>query len=361
LRFYALIVGSLLLIIVGFTGPVSADDKPRDLVITAVGDIAFPAESFQRRIDRLNTKMFDPTRKILKRGDLVFGNLEAPLTDAPTIEEKTYAYTMPPERLEWLLDAGFNLFSLANNHTADAGERGVRDTLELMERTRKTHRIHWSGATSPPKKAYEPTIFTVRGTKIGFLAVGNNSSPLVYRMHPRRVVKALQKLDKKVDIIVLSVHYGKEYVHVPKKRTVRIYHDFVDAGADLILGHHPHVVRGVEQYKKGLILHSLGNFTFASKTVRHRAAGAKLYGLIAEVRISKKRIDRVILHPLYVNNLEKWTLGNETIPAANFVPYPVKGKFARAVLKAVQQWSDAIAGNRVKIRMQGDRGVVRLR
>ena len=176
-----------------------------------------------------------------------------------------------------------------------------------------------------------------------------------------RVAKAIRQLVKKVDIVVLSVHYGMEFVHVPMDRTIRIYHDFVDAGADLILGHHPHVLRGVEQYKRALILHSLGNYTFASKTVRHRAVGAKLYGLIAEIRISRKRIVRVVLHPRYVNNLEKWTLGDQTIRAANFVPYPVKGKFARAVLDAVQQWSTAIPGNKVKIRFQGDRGVIRLR
>ena len=245
----------------------SEDPSPgetSDIVITAVGDIAFPTESYKSRINRLNTRIFDPTRAILKRGDLVFGNIEAPLTTAPTVEQKTYAFTMPPERLGWLLDAGFNLFSLANNHTADAGEAGIRDTIEHLTKAEKSHGIHWSGTTLDPKTEYTPTIFTVKGTKIGFLAVGNNRSSFVYRMRPSRITQAIRALDKDVDVVILSIHYGKEYRHVPHKSTVAIYRNFVDAGADLILGHHPHVIRGIEQYKQALIVHSLGNYTFAS-------------------------------------------------------------------------------------------------
>ncbi len=331
-----------------------------DLVITAVGDIAFPTESFKGRINRLGPKMFAPTRSLLRRGDLVFGNLEAPLTTAPTTVKKTYAYTMPPERLDWILGAGFNLLSLANNHTGDAGQEGVRDMLTLLEeKKKKQKRLYWSGAALEPKDLYKPEIFKIKGVKVAFLAVGTSTSKYVNRVHRKRVIRALEKVKSKADLVVLSVHYGKEYQHVPKTGTVGLYHSFIDAGADLIIGHHPHVLRGIEKYKKGLILHSLGNYTFASRTVRHRATGAKLYGMVAQIHVSKKKIKKLIVHPLYVNNLEKWTMGKETIPAANFIPQRLKGKFARQALEDLQDWSKQIPGNKVKIKIQKNQGVVK--
>ena len=351
-----------LLVLFTMTSLLAGDVAAQDLVITAVGDVALTTKAFKPQIDRLNHGIFNKTKKTLKKGDLVFLNLETPLTDGPATIEKKYAYTMPPERLDWLLEAGFNLFSLANNHSADAGQRGLNDTLDLLEeKKKKQKKLWWSGTVRNPRDAYKPTIIKRRGTKIAFLAVGNNADPHVNRMHRKRVVKALKEARKKADVVLLSVHYGKEYQHVPKKMTVDIYHEFAEAGADIILGHHPHVVRGIEKYKGTLIVHSLGNFAFSSKTIRHRKTGAKLYGMIATIHIEKKRVHRLVITPLYVNNLEPWTIGKEKLPAANFVPAPVKGPFAKAVLDSIQQWSDAIKGNKIKIVRKGNKGIVRMR
>ncbi len=337
-------------------------EASKTLTITAVGDVALTTNAFPSVLKAKGPKLFDPTRKILKRGDLVFLNLETPLTKAPTTVDKKYAYTMPPERLDWLLSAGFNMFSLANNHSADAGEVGVRDTLELMEETAKKRKhFYWNGTHLNPKDAYKPTIIKMKGVKVGFLAVGNNSDPLVNRLHIKRISKAIAAFKKDVDVVVLSVHWGKEYAHEPKKRTVQMYRTWIDAGVDLILGHHPHVIRGIEKYKKGLIVHSLGNFAFSSRTVRHRKTGARLYSMIAEIKIKKKRLQELIIHPLYVNNLEPWKMGDKKLPRRDFDPLPVKGKFAKKVLDEIQQWSDDIDGNKIKIIRKDNRGIIKLR
>ena len=348
---------------------VEADEvEPEDLtaggrvLITAVGDVALTTNAFKPVIDKLNHQIFAKTKAILKRGDLVFLNLESPLTSAPTVLKKTYAYTMPTERLDWLLEAGFNLFSLANNHSADAGLQGMTDTLDALEAKRREKKaLFWSGIARDPKDAYKPTIIKIKGTTIAFLAVGNNSDPHVNRIYDGQVVKAIKQARSQADVVVLATHFGKEYQHIPTPAVVALYRGFVDAGADIILGTHPHVLRGIERYKGGVILHSLGNFAFSSRTVRHRETGAKMHGMVATLVIESRRVVRVEIDPLYVNNLEPWKIGSAQIPSANFVPTPVKGKFAEAVLDDLQAWSDAIAGNKVRIIRREDRGIIELK
>lgn len=344
-----------------------ADTKPADaqasggepLIINAVGDVALTTKAFPSIINPMGPKLFDKTRDVLKSGDLVFLNLETPLTEGEATLSKKYAYTMPPKRLDWLLSAGFNLFSLANNHSADAGERGIKDTLDLMEETRKgREHFYWSGTHLDRKDAYKPTMIDIKGTRIAFLAVGNNGDPKVNRLHRKRVFEAVTKMKAEADIALISVHWGKEYQHVPNPGTVQLYHAIANAGADIILGHHPHVLRGIEKFKDTLIIHSLGNFCFSSKTIRHRETGARLYSMIASIEIDKKRVQRVVIHPLYVNNLEPWRIGDRRLPPANFVPTPVDGPFADKVLEELQDWSDAIPGNEVRIKRDGDLGVI---
>mgnify|MGYP006191293943 FL=1 len=112
---------------------------PRDLSIVVVGDVSQPATQWVEATERLRDKVFDPTRHLTMSGDLNFMNLENPVTALSPNAKKTYAFTSPPERLEWYFGAGFNMFSLANNHIADASQAGIDKTIEHLEAYAKKH------------------------------------------------------------------------------------------------------------------------------------------------------------------------------------------------------------------------------
>ena len=339
----------------------------QEIVLNAVGDVSLPDGRFNPIIDKRGASLFDAVRGVLAEGDLNFVNVETAITDLKPSAQKKYAFSMPPSRLDWITGAGFNLISLANNHIADAGIEGIRESIAAVEaRSTPDRPLIWSGVSVDGADRYAPTLFEEKGIKFALFAVGfENSSSFhekgsaVHHVQDPAYNAAIARVRDKVDVVLVSAHYGQEYQHVPGPHALKIYRGYVDAGADVIIGHHPHVLRGIERYKNGLIIHSLGNFSFASRTVRHRKTGARLFSMIAQIRFDGAKVKEVRIHPLYVNNLEPWIIGDQRIPKASFDPVPVRGVFAKGVIDAVQKWSDAIPGNRLQIALEGDVGVVR--
>ena len=337
------------------------------VVLNAVGDVSLPGKAFVPVVERQGPKLFDGVRGVLDKGDLNFVNIETAITDAPPSAQKKFSFSMPPARMDWLVGAGFNLISLANNHITDAGDQGILDSIAAIESRSTAERpLVWSGVSLEAEKRYEPVFFERKGVTFAFFCVGFESgshaleagSP-VHQVRDPRYREAIGAAREKADVVLISAHFGREYEHKPGQDALKLYRGFVDAGADLVIGHHPHVIRGVERYKSGVILHSLGNFSFASRTMRHQKSGAKMYSMIAQVEIDKGGIKSVRLHPLYVNNLESWTLGRRTQARTDFAPVPLKGDFARAVIEALDTWSAAIPGNKARVEVEGDVGVVR--
>lgn len=343
----------------------------QSFTLNAVGDVSLPHGGFNRVIDRQGPALFDDVRGLIGEGDLNFVNVETPVTRRTPTDEKKYAFAMPPERLKWVTDAGFNLISLANNHITDAGTGGVHDSIKAIEALHSPERpLYWSGISLDASQRFKPTLMTIKGVRVAFFATGfdrssrayNPKSP-VHQVRDEGFNEAIAKVRAEVDVVLVSAHFGREYQHTPGPDALRFYHGYIDAGADLVIGHHPHVLRGVEKYKGGVILHSLGNFSFASRTVRHRKSDAKLYSMIAQVEFDAarpvgQRVKRVALVPLFVNNTEPWTLNGETLPRQDFGPRVLKGAFAQAVLQALDGWSQAIPGNLARVRAEGDIGVV---
>jgi poly-gamma-glutamate capsule biosynthesis protein CapA/YwtB (metallophosphatase superfamily) len=331
-----------------------ADEDPATTVeINAVGDIAYP--NGWGGIDEVDAKqdgLFDLVKPILAEGDLNFANLECPLTQVVPRVKKTYPIACEPKRLEYVVRAGFNLFSLANNHALDAGEEGAADTRALFRRRAAARGpderpLYWAGTADTAEAAQRPLLFDVPGkrVRVAFFAVaqGEPSAPVGSLNAPdldARIAEARQR----ADLVIVSVHNGTEYVHVAGADVVKRYHALVDAGADLVLGHHPHVVQGVERYRKGVIFYSLGNFSFGSHTVRHHETGARMYSMIGRVRFAGGRVAAVSVVPVYANNTEPWTLGDEVLAPIHCVPQPLSGRFARAALDEIQDFTAAIPG-----------------
>ena len=336
----------------------------RDLVLVAVGDVAQPARRWPEATQKLGISVFGPTRPLLDSGDLVFMNLENPVSDRTATAQKEYSFTSPPERLGWYLDAGFNLFSLANNHSADAGQEGIDDTIAHLDRlsAERGRTIWYAGAGVDPEQAQ--AVRWVRppdkDLTIAFLATGISRHENVSRWWVADLPARIQKArDDGADLVVVSVHAGKEYQHVPHPKIRELYQGWIDAGADLVIGHHPHVIRPVEAYRKGLIIHSLGNYVFMSRTVRHRKEGAKLYGMMTRIVIEDGRLRGAELVPLWVNNSDAWRLDSgQLLPNANFVPQILTGPFADAWFHDLSAWTTEMGAPPPERR--GDRGFIRV-
>ncbi|HTM19160.1 MAG TPA: CapA family protein [Kofleriaceae bacterium] len=341
--------------------PVQAD--PDVVVMSFTGDVAWPdgKNDFSEMRAR-GAGLFEQVRGLLERSDLAFANVECPITARKTVATKTYPFRCQPETLEWILGTGINLLSLANNHARDAGAPGIADTLDLLEHTTSAERpIFWAGVGRTPADARAPAIFTVPGKKltVALFAVANAGGAgggLVGGLWDKTLPERIRAARTQADVVIVSSHGGPEYIHTPTADFARRYRELIDAGATLIIGHHPHVVQGVERHGDGFILYSLGNFSFGSITSRHLATGARMYSLIARAKFRGGKLHRIELVPLYANNGSSWTLGERTVVARLGVPQLIAGPFAQYALDELEAFSRAVpeAGPTALVRL-GDR------
>jgi len=206
-------------------------------------------------------------RPTLRDADIAFGNLECTLSTRGRRVPKQYSFRASPWWATRLADAGFDVLSLANNHTMDYDRIALQDTVACLRRAG----IAPVGAGPNQTEAHALRTITVRGIRVGFLAYLGMFPPVLpilpqepgvamgYPTDVRRHVTAARRL---ADVIVVSIHAGIEGITRPSPRQREIAHAAVDAGADLVIGHHPHVVQPVEHYRGKAVFYSLGNFVF---------------------------------------------------------------------------------------------------
>ncbi|NDV77922.1 CapA family protein [Dysgonomonas sp. 511] len=247
---------------------------PGDTVkVVAVGDIMmgtiYPNRQYLPAKEDCSPQLSE-VKSVLRTGDIVFGNLEGVLTDSNAGAKRCgnsnvcYTFGMPTHFAKCLTDAGFNLLSIANNHVGDFGEAGRKSTIETL----KKNGIHYAGLAG-----YCPTTtFTIKGVKYGFCAFAPNTGTVSIKDIPAAQT-IVRNLAKECDIVIVSFHGGAEgskYQHVTRNTETFLgenrgnVHDFahkmIDAGADILLGHGPHVTRAIEVYKDRFIAYSMGNF-----------------------------------------------------------------------------------------------------
>jgi len=249
---------------------------PRDtLRLLAVGDINLGRRLAKEYLEKGDTLF--PFREVmdsLDSGDLLFGNLESPIApDSHAIEPAGMRFTAPVLAASALARAGFAIVSTANNHAWDGGPGGVVETMERLSE----QGVRFVGSGFGRAMAEQPVIVERRGWRIGFFAVTRawNPAPDDFYGHPGSryiawgdpawlypAIRAL-KASGRVDLIVVSVHGGMEYRDEPPPSYQRFLEGIADAGADLVLAHHPHVLQPVI-YRNGTpIVQSLGNFVFS--------------------------------------------------------------------------------------------------
>lgn len=243
------------------------------ITIAAVGDImlasTYPNESRMPPND--GADLLKDVTPILTAADIAFGNLEGPIVDEGISAKcrpgstRCFSFKTPTRYGKYFKAAGFDLMSVANNHAGDFGEPGRASTQRVLNE----QGIKYAGSFDPPATiAY----LTVRGKQVAMVAFGHNRGmPSVTDIAAAR--QLVQEADKKADIVIVSFHGGAEGTdkqRVPNSSEIFLGENrgnlpafskaVIDAGADIVLGHGPHVMRGIEIYKDRLIAYSLGNF-----------------------------------------------------------------------------------------------------
>jgi poly-gamma-glutamate synthesis protein (capsule biosynthesis protein) len=248
---------------------------------------------------------FADVRAVLHGADVVFGNLEGPLTEAGEPERnKRYVFRSPPGQVgAALAAAGFNVVSLANNHTMDYGVEGLQQTLSALAAAGIKH----AGAGMNLEQARQPALISAGDQTVAVLAYSLTFPESFWARadvagtafgHEHHVRADVQAARKQADIVMVSFHWGREATTELRDYQPRLGRAAIDAGATIVLGHHPHILQGIERYKHGIIFYSLGNFAFGSYSrIAQRS-------IMAEVDIEDARLTRVRLVPLNVNNVE---------------------------------------------------------
>lgn len=206
---------------------------------------SFPAEANKNGLDYFTKGL----NNIFKEDDLSTVNLETALTNASKKAIKTFRFKGSPSYAKILSLSGIEAVNLANNHSHDYLQKGYEDTINSL----KQQKIGYFGYN-------DQFVTTIKGVKIGVLGYeGWNDSPNL-RIKINNDIQNLKK--NGVKIILIHFHWGIERDYVPNSTQRNLAHYAIDHGADLIVGHHPHVIQGIEDYKGKFIVYSLGNFMF---------------------------------------------------------------------------------------------------
>lgn len=203
---------------------------------------------------------------VLQAADIAFVNLESPFSDRGAVVERGMIFKAEPEMIAALEVAGLDVVSTANNHARDQGSHGVEFTLDWLQR----HQIAVAGTGSSAEAAHAGVVIERNGIKFGFLAYtydqsnGNHSDTddRVAVMDVARMRDDVSRLAVRTDAIIVSMHAGVEYSPKSNAQQVAFARAAIDAGASVVVGHHPHVTQPWERYGQGVIFYSLGNLVF---------------------------------------------------------------------------------------------------
>jgi poly-gamma-glutamate capsule biosynthesis protein CapA/YwtB (metallophosphatase superfamily) len=210
---------------------------------------------------------FERVKDSLSKADVVFANLESQLSDQNG-ETQDPRYNLifcgPPSGAQSLKQAHVSVVSTANNHAFDYGVKALRETIQNLQGAG----ISFAGTSVDSVDDWGPAIVEVGGMRIGFLAytqfvnLKGAWKGQIALFDSLRARRDLQELRPKVDLVVVSYHGGVEYTDKPTERIRRAFHLLAEWGADVVVGHHPHYVQGIELYEGKLLFYSLGNFVF---------------------------------------------------------------------------------------------------
>lgn len=278
------------------------DGNRSETVVVFVGDVMMAHGLKPVIAEKGADHPFAKVRPLLKSADIVFGNLENPIgTEGERFPDKDFHFLMDPPHAAALKKAGFRVMSLANNHILDFGEAALRQTLAAL----KTHGIAACGAGATVEEARAPAVAGPPGREVAFLAY-SRTFPIAFSADRGKPGSAfadevfiredIARARKKARWVVVSVHWGQEYVDAPTPGQRPLARAIIDAGADAVIGHHPHMPQGLELYRGKIIAYSLGNFVFGTRNNKATE------GLLLKVRFDTERPPQGEVVPILVQS-----------------------------------------------------------
>ena len=236
--------------------------EPVQITVSAAGDCTLGTDEdfdYDTSFNAMFDSVGDPSyflrnvKPIFEEDDLTIVNLEGPLTTSEDLQEKTFSFKGEPEYTQILTSGSVEAVNLANNHSRDYGEQGYEDTIKNVEA---------AGITS---FGYDRTaVVDVKGVKVGLVGIYVLADGMERETQLKENIAEVRA--QGAQLVIVSFHWGSEKENYPDETQVSLAHIAVDSGADLVLGHHPHVLQGIEKYKGKNIVYSLANFCFGGNS-----------------------------------------------------------------------------------------------
>ncbi|MBB6448388.1 poly-gamma-glutamate synthesis protein (capsule biosynthesis protein) [Geomicrobium halophilum] len=283
---------------------VASDEEDDSFTASFVGDIMTGRYVEQVMDHRGLDFLFQYASPYFEDADYVTGNLENPVLlegGEYEAEDKEIHLEAGVESVDVLEDAGFSVLNLANNHIRDYGTEGLQDTLHVFEESNME-------AVGAYTDFYEDQLHIEEHNGIEVATVGFNDvwgasgSEGVGDASPEEALNLIDRANQEADLVVVHLHSGVEYTSTPTERQESLTKAYVDAGADIVVGAHPHVLQSVEVYNNGIIFYSLGNFVFDQGWTRTRDTALAQYELgedgMAEIELVPFRIHEAQPRPI---------------------------------------------------------------
>ena len=258
---------------------IASENKiPQKIVISMAGDVLLASGVGHAIALHGSDYPWRETSELLRNSDIAIANLECPVGRGGNSEpNKEFTFRAAPETLSGAVNAGVDIFTLANNHVLDFGRAAFAETLLNLE----INGIKYTGAGISVEEAWRPALVESNGYKVAVLAfsrvipgghwvAGKNWPGVADGFDLKMIAGNIKDAERVADETIVSVHWGNELDDFPDQREIDLAHMMVEAGADIVIGHHPHVLQGIEIYRGKIIAYSLGNFIFTPGSPKAR-------------------------------------------------------------------------------------------
>jgi poly-gamma-glutamate capsule biosynthesis protein CapA/YwtB (metallophosphatase superfamily) len=279
------------------------------VTLNAVGDLMLARDIITLMDENGSVYPFAAVKELLEDSDITIANMEGTFTERGTQASKFYTFRTPPLHARGLAEAGIDVVSLGNNHAMDFGAQGLQDTLDALDAAGVLH----GGAGANIQAARAPVFIEKNGLRLAFLsynAVGEATfagpnSYGVANADTAAIAQDVAGAKASADLVIVSLHAGTEYVDTPTAQQSTLARAAIDAGAVLVLGHHAHVLQGMQEYNGGLIAYGLGNFVFDLDSGDLATLGARPFQtMVLRLELSHEGAERVVTRPVFIDPTE---------------------------------------------------------
>ncbi|MBI5231223.1 MAG: CapA family protein [Coriobacteriales bacterium] len=319
------------------------ESRPATLTVAAVGDLLFDRNVSDLIEAEGGEAPFTGVADDLAKADVTVGNLESIISDRGEPADKDTTFRGDPRAIQGLTSAGFDFVSLANDHVMDYGPDALRDSLQTL----KMAGIAPAGAGMDRDAAWRPATYERDGAKVAYLAFSHivpdefiaqpdRAGMASGKQDRERTMAAIKAARKDHDYVIVSFHWGVENEDYADDEQTEWARAAVDAGADMVLAHHPHVIQGVEFYKRRLIAYSLGDFVFDHYTQKTGES------FILHAKLGPDGVTNARAVPVYLDDMGR--------------PEYVEGDEAKSILARLREISKPFD---TTVKIKGDEARVR--